>query len=277
MWRMKSRALREARLGRIWTQERLAKVAGVGVRTVREYENGDPIGRIATIEFLAKALGLAPGGIARPAEDDDDPAKTTRSSPPSKSTSAPPPPAPGITQLPKASRLEELVALERKHPRPPLRGTEWGDLPPLGAKLYQDVFTAFRIHEGERAYVVARVEAQRGLTAHEAAILGTKVGVGARFHLVGEVAPEHLMGVTVHTTRVADTKRLQESLGDNARVVVRVLVVGDELVEKKIGLAFFFVPETPRPWGLVVEAVMDAEVEKKAGSVKKKAGGKRKR
>jgi len=99
---------------------------------------------------------------------------------------------------------------------------------------------------------------------NDAAILATRVGVGARFHLVGEVAPGHVMGVTVHTTKIADTKRLQESLGENVRVVVRVLVVPDETYDKKIGLAFFFVPETPRPWGLVVEAVLEEKPATKA-------------
>lgn len=71
-------SLRELRLQRGWSQEQLADVSGVSVRTIQRVEGGRPPGR-ATAAALAQSLGAEPAAILAGALGDDvDPSMPAR-------------------------------------------------------------------------------------------------------------------------------------------------------------------------------------------------------
>jgi hypothetical protein len=249
----------------MWTLDHLEKISGVSLRTLRDLESEDRTARIATIECLAKAYGVEPRDLARPVHGAADPKPRRRASAPPPAPAAPVPvPAYGVTQLPKQTRLEQLVVLERAlEPMAPLT-TRGVNVPPLDAKKYQDIFTAYAPHEGGVFYVTGRVDLQRGISREEAALLGTRSGVGARFHFVRDVAPGHEIGMTVHTARGEDTVALQEALGAQATAVVRVVLAPEETVTRGEGFTFFM-SERPRPWALRVEHVVQGAPPPKRG------------
>jgi hypothetical protein len=235
----------------MWTLDHLEKVSGVSLRTLRDLEAEDRSARLTTIDCLAKAFGVEPREIARPSSGAAEPKPRRRASAP-----PPPPPAYGVTQLPKPSRLEQLVTLEMGLEPLPAITTHGLIVPALDAKKYQDIFTAYAPHEGTLSYVTGRVDLQRGISREEAALLGTRSGVGARFHFVREIAPGHEIGMTVHTAWAEDTLALQEALGGHATVVVRVVLAPEETVTLGEGFSFFM-SERPRPWALRVEHFVD--------------------
>jgi transcriptional regulator with XRE-family HTH domain len=272
VWRIKSKALREHRLEKMWSVEQLEKASGVSARTIFALEKEDRAVRVQTLSDLSQAFKVTPRDLATLV--DDGPKKKSPSAPPAR-TDAPslpappappaaPPPAPllrsygpGVTELPRLTRLEELVAIEATlPPRPPVT-TRSGPVPPLTAKLYQDVFTAYRVHEGRVAHLTGVVLSQRGMGDAQAALCGTKSGTGARFHFVFEVCPGHEIGVTVHTSDAGHTAALQERLNQTATVLVKVVVAPDEAYARGAGFEFFMSnTKTLRPWGLeVVEAL----------------------
>ena len=56
-------ALRELRLGRLWTQRELARAAGVAHKTVVDLELGRVEPQLKTMRKLAAALGVEPGEV----------------------------------------------------------------------------------------------------------------------------------------------------------------------------------------------------------------------
>lgn len=265
VWRIKSKALREHRLEKMWSVEQLEKASGVSARTIFALEKEDRAVRVQTLSDLSQAFKVTPRDLATLV--DDGPKRKSPSGPPAR-PDAPPTPAtpllrsygPGVTELPRLTRLEELVAIEATlPPRPPV-ATRSGPVPPLTAKLYQDVFTAYRVHEGRVAYVTGVLLSQRGMGDAQAALCGTKSGTGARFHFVFEVCAGHEIGVTAHTADARHTAALQERLNQPATALVKVVVAPDEAYARGAGFEFFMSSsKTLRPWGLEVVEVLPAE------------------
>jgi transcriptional regulator with XRE-family HTH domain len=276
VWQIKSRALRELRMEKVWSIDHLSNVSGVSQRTLVKLEKADRPVRLATLEILAKSLSVSPRAIARPIDEAASPSSLPPLPPPGK-LPAPLPPlrayGPGVTELPRLTRLEELVALEATLPPRPALVTPAGEIPPLTAKVYQDVFTAFLVHEGRVVYVDGTVLAQRGMSREQAKLCGTKNGAGARFHFVFDIAPGHEIGITVHTTSAQMTGTLQKRVNGPGGAVVKVVVAPEEIAEKGGGYEFFMTnAKTLRPWGLeVVEVVAGSGVK---GVAKKKAAAK---
>jgi DNA-binding Xre family transcriptional regulator len=274
VWRIKSKSLREHRLEKMWSVEQLEKASGVSARTIFDLEKEDRAVRVQTLSDLSQALKLTPRDLATLV--DDGPKRKSPSAPPPRPDGPPTPPlrsyGPGVTELPRLTRLEELVAIEATlPPRPPV-ATRSGPVPPLTAKLYQDVFTAYRVHEGRVAYVTGVLLSQRGMGDAQAALCGTKSGTGARFHFVFEVCTGHEIGVTVHTADARHTAALQERLNQPATALVKVVVAPDEAYARGAGFEFFMSnSKTLRPWGLEVVEVLPAETPK-ARSAKGESG-----
>jgi hypothetical protein len=130
---------------------------------------------------------------------------------------------------------------------------------PLTAKLYQDVFTAYRVHDGRRAHLTGTILSQRGMSNEQAACCGTQSGIGARFHFVFEVSPGHEIGVTVHTVDAERTRRLQALINQPAAAIVKVVVATEDAMKAGGGYEFFMsAAKTLRPWGLEVVDVVEA-------------------
>ena len=268
MWLLKSRALRELRQEKLWSLEQLAEKSGVSLRTLVALEKNDRPIRLGTLDILAKTFGVAPRrSRARPTP------RTTRRRraiprsllplPPQRRRALPSPLrayGPGVTELPKLTRLEELVALEATLPPRAPFATRDGEIPPLTAKAYQDAFTAYLVHEGRTAYIEGTVLTQRGMSREQAALCGSRSGVGARFHFVFDVAEGHEIGITVHTVRLEDTERMQRCVNGRGAAIVKVVVAPDEVAEKGGGFEFFM-SKTLRPWGLEVVEVVDVKEE----------------
>lgn len=225
--------LRARRLARRTTVDKLAERAGVSARTLHTLEKSARVrSTVVTAESLAGALEMEEGALL--VRDDDEDA----------SADAIPPPR--VKRAP--SRLDALAA--REPPTPPSDTP-----PPMTARAMKRLLTAFAIYEGERYIVDGRLDDHRALTKAEARLLGTKVGVGGRFHVMRVVVGTEELGITVHTTRAADTRALLARKGKPVRLEVRVLVAPDDEVD---GFVFFRSP-TLTPWALVVEAILPRE------------------
>lgn len=268
MWTVKGARLRELRVEKLLTMEALAAKSGISARTISRYEATSPPVRVEAVACIAKVLGVAASEIARPDAKRAAPARAA-------SDEAPRPPKSGKAKLPPRTRLEELVQLEREsEPPPSLRGPQ-GLAKPLTAARLQDLFTAYRVHEGERFYVDGRVETQRGLGGGEAALLGSRNGVAARFHLLRDVAGEAL-GVTVHSCDAAHTRALQALHGTKktARAFCRV-AIAEAKPDKASPWFSHFASDTPKPWSLAVEGVEEVSGASARGA--KRAGRARSR
>ncbi len=212
------------------TVEKLAGRAGVSARTVYTLEKSARArSSVVTAESLEGALEMENGALL--VHDAADEA----------SVDAIPPPR--VKRAP--SRLDALAA--REPPAPPSDTT-----PPMTARAMKRLLTAFAIYEGERYVVDGRLDEHRALTKVEARLLGTKVGVGGRFHVMRVVVGTEELGITVHTMRAAETRALLAKKGKPVRLEVRVVVAPDDEVD---GFVFFLSP-TLTPWALVVEAML---------------------
>ena len=269
MWIIKSKVLRRLRIEQLMSVENLARRSGVSVRSIRTYEARDTTARLDTMQCLAKALGaeaLALGRVHVPSTDTEKSVALTSPNGPRAAPNEAAAATTATTKLPPPSRLEELVELERSLAPLPKLKTARGAVDPLTARRFQDIFTAYAMYEGDRFYLAGLVNAQRGITDTEASLLGSESGVGARFHVVKEVATGHVVGITVHTKDGAHTKRMQARLGERATVVLSVVraATADACSETMAAREAsprgfsFFMSERPRPWGLVVEDVVDA-------------------
>ena len=263
MWIVNSKKLRALRVGKTWTVEHLAERAGVSDRTLRELEARDRSARFLTMELLAKALGEPMDSFVRAGEKRERAAKEDPEArrPDLAAASAPP-----KKRVVARTELDHLVFLEAERPTPTPIGTKDGPVDMLTAKRFQDVFTAFAAHSGARFGIRATVDAQRGASAIEAELLASRIGIAARFLLVCEIAPGERLSVTVHSARAEHTLWMQERLGRDVAVCVRLVVVPEESFAAGKGFAFFL-SERPRPWGLVVESVEEEPVT--AGKKKK--------
>jgi transcriptional regulator with XRE-family HTH domain len=247
-WCVLPDSLRRARLAQLLTVDGLAKKSGVSPRSINRYEGKEQSVRIDTLDCLAKALSVKVKDIAR-LRAGAAPANADR------------------TTLVASARtaLETLVDIERsaETDTPPPHVTSFGSVDTLTARRLQHVFTAFRLHEGERYVVRGRVDTMRGLAPDEAKLLGSKSGVAARFHVIMTVAPGHVLGVTVHTAKKEHTATLQARHGEEATMVARVVVAAEE-DDDNVGFTSFITRiAARRPWALVVDEVLEGAPRKK--------------
>lgn len=222
-------ALRTARERRAFSQTALAKKAGVDRKTVFRLESkGGPV-QGSTLDLLARALGVPRVALLQGG----------------RATSA-------LHALREPTPLEERAALEKKLRPKSTIDTPHGPLPLVGAKVLQDLLSGYAAYEGDRFVVRGDIEAYRALRPAEAAALGTRPGVGARFHVVRELAAGSPIGVTVWTRTAADTRRMHGLAADaEAKLVVRVVVAPEDEAPFAV-----FLREAPVPWSLVVEDVI---------------------
>jgi transcriptional regulator with XRE-family HTH domain len=251
-WFVSSQGLVRARQALLISQDELATKSGVSVRSIRAYERKEERVRFETLQCLAKALSVDVKAIARlRAEERGTDAK-----------SAPQPASPPSTSvLPPRTQLETLVDLEHAAGiRPPPLATPRGPAEVLTAKRLQDVLTAYALHEGARFSLTGRVKSMRGIAPDEAKLLGSKGGVAARFHVLKDVVPGEVVGVTVHTAERAHTERLQKLYESEVTLTVRVVLVPGEPRDDGPGFSSFITRlAVKRPWTFLVEDVAEAE------------------
>src|SRR5262249_46000670 len=112
----------------------------------------------------------------------------------------------------------------------------------------------------------------RGVPESEAKMIGSSMGIAARFLVVHEVAPGENLSITVHSAKQEHTRAMQELRRSDAIISLRVVLAPKE--EFAAGRGFsFFLSERPRPWGLVVEHVESAA--RATRDVRRPAGAKR--
>lgn len=296
-WIPDGRRLRRVREGQDYTIELLAEAAGVGEKTIRNLESGrTKRARLSTLKALAAVLdievtdlgwpeddGPGPGAIAtRPPVEPGSPTPE-RGPTPERAAARPPGARSAAPGLPPPSRLEELVEKELRGALPlpelPLLTTGRGPVQMLTPKRFQDIMTAFVLHEGTRLWYPGVVLRQRGISEAEARVLSTECGVGARFLLSqrAELSGGEPFHVTAYTAQGAHTRALQESLESRREItlVLRVAVArpdpapaagapaagtpaaGTPAEPRRFQGFAMYGSQTPHPWTLVVEEVLD--------------------
>ena len=273
-WFVSSGALSRARLDQLLSQGQLAKKSGVSERSIRGYERSDQRVRLETLQCLAKALSVEVRDIAALRTSDSGAAKKpVRSTAPGAPAAA----ASSPSVLPPRTQLETLVDVERAAGIAPAPvETPRGPVEILTAKRLQDVLTAYALHDGARFALAGKVDGMRGIAPAEAALLGSRGGVAARFHIVKEVVPGQPVGVTVHTAAREHTDALQKHYGAMVTLHLRVVLVPGEPRDDEPGFSSFITRlTTKRPWTFVVEEVAPAEASGASPGTKKSAKAKR--
>jgi transcriptional regulator with XRE-family HTH domain len=265
-WFVQPDALMNARLERMLGQAELAQKSGVSLRSIQGYERNEQRIRLESLQCLAKALAVevkAIGKVHAVAGAREAKAKAAASAPPSPA--APP------SVLPPRTPLETLVDLERgAGVEAGAIETAEGPIETLTTKRLQDVLTAYALYEGRLFALTGKVEGMRGIAQAEAALLGSRNGIAARFHIVREVIPGQPVGVTVHTATAKHTEALQKSYGDAPVTLhLRVVLVPGEPNEEGPGFSSFITRlTTKRLWTFVVVEVEGAGVKAPAPAKK---------
>jgi transcriptional regulator with XRE-family HTH domain len=249
LWRIDGALIRTRRTERGMTKAALASMAGISERALTNIELGRSPGSSESARTLASALDLPLEQVLVAATSGE------RSSADEASREATPiatairPPA----KLPAQTRLDFLADLERAHgiDPPPVRvGKESFEV--LTATRLQCAFATHALFDGHRYVVEGTVDRMRAVKPEEAAAIGAKVGVGARFHLVRDVIAGEPIGVTVHVTTGKLATALQAKMKREVRLVVRLVVVSRDDAR----LISVFVSDTKRAWGLIVARVV---------------------
>ncbi len=240
--------LRASRMAKMMTLDELAQRSGVSDRTIAAIERGDRGCRPETIRCLAKALGASTEELL---------AQTARE-PTSARVPAPPTPPRSDTALPPLklaprTLLDRLADYTRAHgiaPPPIVVGKARVDV--LMPPHMQDIFARHAAFDGKRFVVEGKVTRPRALSLAEARALGTKVGIGARYEVIAEIAPGMPFSMTVHATTAKLADALQAKIGQTARIVVVVRVVG----KNDARVVSLFASTRKRAWAFVVAEVL---------------------
>jgi hypothetical protein len=241
-WFVDPKKLKRIRMEKKVAMPELAQHSGISERMLREYERREMAVRPPTIAILETSLGVKAAEFARFVAEDGDAI-------PAAAAPAPTPQA----GIPRTS-LEKCVDAERTVTTKP---SKRGGVLVLSARILQDIFTAYRVHQDRELCVEGIITSQRGIDTRESRVLKSKAGVGARFNFRIALPLGLFLNVTVHTPTAALTRALQAKLDEKAAVIVRVKVVTFE--QQKAGEGFFsFVTAVTdrRPWTLVVEKVL---------------------
>ncbi len=267
-WFVSPEGLSRARLHNLLSREELAEKSGVSLRSIQAYEVKEQRVRLESLQCLAKALSVEVRDIAavraaagaksaKAMSDKDVPAAATPSVLPPR------------TPLETLVDLEHDAGIEASHV-----DTARGRAETLTAKRLQDVLTAYALYDGARFRLTGKVDGMRGLPPDEAALLGSRGGVAARFHIVKDVVPGQPVGVTVHAAAAEHTQALQASYrAGEVKLVLRVVLVEGEPRDDGPGFSSFITRlTTKRPWTFLVEEVAVAGAAGGAGKrAKKKA------
>ena len=241
-WQIDGARVRELRMARMMTIPELATKAGIGARTLSDVELGAKAARPDTIRCLAGALEVEPEALQTKSASPAVARPITPAPPPAKPLDIPPPKSPART------RLDSLANLARaRRPSPPPVSVGKAKLPVLDPVVMQNLFARHAAYEGSSFVVLGRVERQRALSTAEARALATKVGVGARYRVIVDVADGETLDVTVHAVDAALAAALQAKMGEGVRVVVRVRVVGKDDAR----VVSLFASARKRAWALV--------------------------
>ncbi len=226
----------------------LASKAGVGARTLADLECGRTGGRPDTIRCIAGALAIPPEDLLVKEESAVAPAAAAAHTAP---LAAPPPIPIPPPKLPPRTRLDSLADLVRTRglSSPPVTIGK-ATFTVLDPVVMQNLFARHAAFDGDSFVVCGRIERQRALSVAEARALKTRVGVGARYGLVVDVAAPETLDVTVHAVDAAVAAALQAKMGQAARVVVRVRVVSNENSEEARVISLF-ASARKRAWALV--------------------------
>jgi transcriptional regulator with XRE-family HTH domain len=255
-WRVDGARFKALRIKRRILQAQLAKRAGVSESVVRRCERGGIHGD-AVVRPLAKVLETDPTAFATLVGE------PVRNSGAKASLQ--------LRGLPPPSASELLVDLERNAGI--ARRVDRKKRRVVTATVFQDVMTVFEAYEGHEFVVEGRVERQRGIPDVEAATIGARNGRAARFMVVCDVVPGHVLVLTVHAREFPHLLALQELHAQRgmASIVVRVAVAkrkGGTVTVKGYatdvpageGASAFmgytkFVAKDPHPWTFVVHGV----------------------
>jgi transcriptional regulator with XRE-family HTH domain len=255
--------LRDLRNERALSIDELAAKAGIAGRSLSYLELGIRNARPETIRCLAKALSVATEALLVSSADATaptapappvviPPVPKTMPSPGLSRTLILPPPSLPPPKLPPRTRLDALADLERERgiaPKPVKVGA--ARIAVLTAARMQDLFATHSIFADEAFYLEGTIDQQRALSATEARALKARVGVGARFHVIKEIAPGEPLGVTVHVTSAKLARELQAKMKTTVKLVVRVRVAG----KNDARVLSLFASQRKRAWGFVVETV----------------------
>lgn len=232
---IKGRVLRAARRAKRLTVDETATKAGVSPRTIHTHEGRDVSSiEVANAEALATVVGLDVAALLV-ADDAPTAGAPAASAPVAGAPAAGEIPPPRVQRAP--SRLDALAAREPA-----------SDGRTIDARKLKQLLTAFATFENERFLVEGRVDEHRAITKAEARLLGTKAGLGGRFHVMRPVVDAEELGITVHTTRGDDTRALMAARGKSAKLEVRVVVAAEEEPDGFV----FFLGAAPSPWALAV-------------------------
>jgi transcriptional regulator with XRE-family HTH domain len=226
-------------MAKMMTIPDLATKAGVGARTISDIEIDSAAARPDTIRCIAGALTVPPEELLVKEATAVAP-RAPAAAPPA--IPIPPPKHPARTRL---DSLADLVRTRGLSPPPVAIGKS--TLPVLDPVVMQNLFARHAAFDGDSFVVCGRIERQRALSVAEARALKTRVGVGARYGLVVDVAATETLDVTVHAVDASVAAALQAKMGQAARVVVRVRVVGKE----EARVVSLFASTRKRAWALV--------------------------
>jgi transcriptional regulator with XRE-family HTH domain len=233
-------------MAKMMTIPELATKAGVGARTISDIEIGSAAARPDTIRCIAGALTAPPEDLLIREAPPAAPVAPVASRPPVAASPPIPPP-----KHPPRTRLDSLAELVRTRglSSPPVTIGKT-TLTVLDPVVMQNLFARHAAFDGDSFVVCGRIERQRALSVAEARALKTRVGVGARYGLVVDVvagAATETLDVTVHAVDAPVAAALQAKMGQAARVVVRVRVVGKE----EARVVSLFASARKRAWALV--------------------------
>jgi transcriptional regulator with XRE-family HTH domain len=243
-WKIDGARVRELRMAKMMTIPELATKAGIGPRTLSDVELGTKAARPDTIRCLAGALEVEPAMLEANAARKP---TATPSAPAAPAIPIPPPKHPPRTRL---DSLADLVRTRGLSPPPVTIGK--AKLAVLDPVVMQNLFARHAAFDGDSFVVCGRIERQRALSVAEARALKTRVGVGARYGLVVDVAATETLDVTVHAVDATVAAALQAKMGQAARVVVRVRVVGTE----EARVVSLFASARKRAWALVAAKIV---------------------
>jgi len=244
-WTIRSAELRRRRIEKMLAQTELAKLAVISVSALRRLEASDVGVALATIDNLTKPLGCKRGDIAT--------SGLTKKGAPSRETNGAKSAAHDAANGDRV-RLADLRAIQIRLPEPEAIVIDGERIPMLTVIRYQQCLSAHVARDGMRFWIEGRVADERGLLAHEAALLGARFGEATRFDLQCPIGDDgHMLGVTAFTRTAPMTIEVQEASEKIVRVVLRLVALRD--LAPGAGLPFFM-RERPNPWALVVEKVI---------------------
>lgn len=257
MWTLDGAKLRTKREAKGLSRVDLARVSGVGERTLCRIESSEPREvRIGTLTVLAQALSVALTDLA---SHRDDQAPPTEPAPPRENP------------LLRPSRLAALAAKERAAGGVRAVETSRGPVERLGPIRLNQLYSSYASYDGATWLVEGVVASDRGVPVAEAALLGVAPGVSTRLRVVQTVAGDEL-SVTVVVSGAALVREVHDL---SARGVPVTLLARTVVAPEGRPSFWTHESETKRPWALVATERVTLEAPRAARVTEKKTAKKR--